>query len=158
MLFRSPAVKDLYTLGLPKAGDYKLILNSDEGKYGGSDYLDEFPQKEIYSTYHPEVVNSENSLEDKPEVDGKNSDNELKENNEKNCKEELYTTTVEQISQIPKKVFREDLNNLDIVVPPLCAMYFEWQSVSNEDQDNKELNNKEQNNKKQKNSKNFIKG
>ena len=158
VLNMTPAVKDLYTLGLPKAGDYKLILNSDEGKYGGSDYLDEFPQKEIYSTYHPEVVNSENSLEDKPEVDGKNSDNELKENNEKNCKEELYTTTVEQISQIPKKVFREDLNNLDIVVPPLCAMYFEWQSVSNEDQDNKELNNKEQNNKKQKNSKNFIKG
>ena len=42
----TPVPREDYRIGLPKEGTFKLIFNSDESKYGGSN----FPLKKQYTT------------------------------------------------------------------------------------------------------------
>lgn len=48
VLNETPGVLPRYSLELPISGKLELILNSDDGKFGGSDYLQGFEKKSFY--------------------------------------------------------------------------------------------------------------
>ncbi len=54
----TPVPRDNYRIGVPAAGNYQLILNSDAPDYGGSGYC----EQKIYSTENKEFHGRNNSL------------------------------------------------------------------------------------------------
>lgn len=104
VLNMTPAVLDDYTLELPISGDFHLVLNSDRGKYGGSDYLNGFGDKKTYSSYQAKF-----SIEKDAE------DNNLK-SKAKGSKDKTDQ----------EKEVKSQTNKLDIIIPALCALYYKW--------------------------------
>ncbi|MDD7983612.1 1,4-alpha-glucan branching protein GlgB [Lentisphaera marina] len=54
----TPVPRDHYTIGVPHPGSYKVLLNTDDCDYGGSDYL----SQSLYSSSPNSAHNKDNSI------------------------------------------------------------------------------------------------
>lgn len=150
VLNMTPGVVPEYTLTMPFAGEFELILNSDDEEYGGSNYLGGFDNKRIYQTYEYKVY-SESAVNELYELEESDESDESEELLNKSIKIKLkdksddlkQIKTADQIAdqqvdpdpespadhsddQIDESELFEIEHRLDIVMPPLCGMLFKW--------------------------------
>ena len=131
VLNMTPGVVPEYTLTMPFAGEFELILNSDDEEFGGSNYLGGFDNKRIYQTYeyyiYPESDENEseelNEIEKEDELLSKSIKINLKDRPDP---EPEYLPDSPEDDQTDELEPIEVVHRLDIVVPPLCGMLFKW--------------------------------
>lgn len=105
ILNMTPAVFPEYSFRLPIAGDFTMILNSDQGQYGGSDYLTGFDKQDFYT-----------ALAETPESDA-DAAAEADSNRQIESKDKD-----KQIDDDHDLVHAR----LRMAIPPLSAIYLQW--------------------------------
>ncbi len=96
VLNETPGVLPQYSLDLPISGELELILNSDDGRFGGSDYLHGFEKKSLYKL---EKIKTKISAAAKKQTAGKQAADHSEQHHK---------------------------YKLNLTIPPLAALYFKW--------------------------------
>ncbi len=121
VLNMTPGVLPEYTFTMPVAGEFELVLNSDESRFGGSDYLTGFGDQKLYTTRNE--VYEQAIPGDQLEGQGRTT-HDTKE-------DVVFEATQDQtesggVIATHRQTRKETVIKLDLTIPPLCAMYFRW--------------------------------
>ena len=149
----TPAVHPIYALPAPKYGKYRVVLNSDDDKHGGSSYLGVETEGNVYTTtFATEQAAKEDLAERRAEVDAElNAEiaarlraanlTELWAKKERGEKLKLTPKEKARLQKMKtelasvRKTFRgkhpepqQVEPTLELSLPPLAAMYLEYES------------------------------